>query len=193
MKQIAGGALHPDSVLRRAADVRFRVVDGEGVVVRQAAGEVLVLNGVATRILALADGATPLGRWIETLLGEYMVERQVVAEDVLAFAAELLEQGLLETVLERAADAAAAGGAAAKPAAAAAANPAAATAANPAAAAAANPAAAAAANPAGAAAASAGAAAANPAAADAGNTGNTANAANTATANRLHPRQEHDR
>lgn len=176
MKQIAGGALHPDSVLRRAADVRFRVVDGEGVVVRQAAGEVLVLNDVATRILALADGATPLGRWIETLLGEYMVERQVVAEDVLAFAAELLEQGLLETVLERAADAAAAGGAAAKPAAAAA-----------------KPAAAAAANPAGAAAASAGAAAANHAAADAGNTANTGNAANTATANRLPPRQEHDR
>ena len=34
------------SVLRRRPDVRFRVIDGEAVVVRQSAAEVLVLNEV---------------------------------------------------------------------------------------------------------------------------------------------------
>jgi len=85
-----------DSVLGRRADVRFRVIDAEGVVVRQSAGEVLVLNDLGTRILALADGVTPVAHWIDKLLGEYEVERPVLERDVLDFAAELVEQGLLE-------------------------------------------------------------------------------------------------
>ncbi len=101
------------SVLRRRTDVRFRVIDEEGVVVRQGAGEVLVLNHLGTRILALADGLTPVGRWIETLLGEFEVERPRLAGDVLAFAAELVEQGLLESKPAAVARGPAAGGAAA--------------------------------------------------------------------------------
>jgi hypothetical protein len=84
------------SVLGRRADVRFRVIDAEGVVVRQGAGEVLVLNDIGTRILALADGVTAVEHWIDTLLGEFEVARPVLECDVLAFAAELVEQGLLE-------------------------------------------------------------------------------------------------
>ena len=93
MNQIGEG-----TVLRRRADVRFRVIDDEGVVVRQSAGEVLVLNDLGTRILALADGVVPVGRWIDALLGEFEVERPELQRDVLAFAAELVEQGLLETL-----------------------------------------------------------------------------------------------
>ncbi len=96
MKQIEGLGLQPDSVLQRSGDVRFRVVDDEGVVVRQAAGEVLVLNAMATRILALADGVAPVDAWVQALLAEYDVDRQVLQRDVLAFAAELLEEGMLE-------------------------------------------------------------------------------------------------
>jgi Coenzyme PQQ synthesis protein D (PqqD) len=83
-------------VLRRRADVRFRVIEDEGVVVRQAAAEVLVLNAVATRMLALADGQATVGGWIESLLGEFEVERGALERDVLSFAGELVEQGLLE-------------------------------------------------------------------------------------------------
>jgi hypothetical protein len=84
------------SVLARRADVRFRVIDAEGVVVRQSAGEVLVLNDLGTRILALADGVAPVARWIDALLVEFEIERRALEHDVLAFAAELVEQGLLE-------------------------------------------------------------------------------------------------
>ena len=84
------------SVLGRRADVRFRVIDAEGVVVRQSAGEVLVLNDLGTRILALADGVNPVAYWIDTLLGEFEVARPLLERDVLAFVAELVEQGLLE-------------------------------------------------------------------------------------------------
>jgi Coenzyme PQQ synthesis protein D (PqqD) len=84
------------SVLRRRADVRYRIIDDEGVVVRQNAGEVLVLNGIGTRILGLADGAAPVADWIDILERDFDVDRPRLARDVLAFAAELMEQGLLE-------------------------------------------------------------------------------------------------
>jgi hypothetical protein len=102
------------SVMQRRADVRFRVIDEEGVVVRQSAGEVLVLNDLATRILAMADGLSPVAHWIDALLGEFDVERPELERDVLAFAAELVEQGLLEPLPAAAArppDAAGAGAA----------------------------------------------------------------------------------
>jgi len=76
--------------------VRYRVIDGEGVVVRQSAAEVLVVNDVAVRILGMADGTTAVSAWIDTLFDDYEVERPALERDVLAFAAELVEQGLLE-------------------------------------------------------------------------------------------------
>jgi Coenzyme PQQ synthesis protein D (PqqD) len=93
MNEIGGG-----SVLRRRPDVRFRVIDEEGVVVRQSAGEVLVLNDLGTRILALADGLTPVACWIDSLLGDFDVERARLERDVVAFAGELVAQGLLEAL-----------------------------------------------------------------------------------------------
>jgi hypothetical protein len=90
--------IRPVDLLRRRSDVRFRVIEDEGVVVRQAAAEVLVLNAVATRMLALADGEATVGGWIDALAGEFEVERGDLERDVLAFAGELVEQGLLEPV-----------------------------------------------------------------------------------------------
>ena len=84
------------SVLRRRPDVRFRVIDGEAVVVRQSAAEVLVLNEVAARILDLADGTAPVASWVESLAGEYETGRDTLEQDVIAFAAELVGEGLLE-------------------------------------------------------------------------------------------------
>jgi Coenzyme PQQ synthesis protein D (PqqD) len=89
-------AIELGAVLRRCPDVRFRIVDGEAVVLRQRAAEVMVLNEVAARILDLADGKRPVGSWIEALLEEYEVERDTLVADVLDFAADLLAQGVLE-------------------------------------------------------------------------------------------------
>lgn len=86
------------TVLKPAADIRFRVVDREAVVVRQRGAEVLVLSEVAARILALADGIRPVGVWIEVLATEYEVDRAILEQDVLRFAAELADEGILETV-----------------------------------------------------------------------------------------------
>ena len=89
-------AVEITSVLRRARDIRHRRIDGEAVVVRQRAAEVLVMNEVAARLLDLADGRATVGAWIDVLAGEYDVDREMLQRDVLAFAADLTAEGMLE-------------------------------------------------------------------------------------------------
>ena len=50
--------LDTGSVLRPVPDLRFRRIDDVAVVIRQRAGEVLVMNETAARLLELADGRT---------------------------------------------------------------------------------------------------------------------------------------
>ena len=88
--------MNEDTVLRPASDVRFRIVDGEAVVVRQKSSEVLVMSEVAARILALADGIRPIGAWLDLLVDEFEVDRASLERDVLRFAAELAGEGILE-------------------------------------------------------------------------------------------------
>jgi hypothetical protein len=84
------------SILKTASDLRFRRVDEEAVVVRQRAGEVLVLNETAARLLELADGRSRVADWVDVLAGEYEVDREDLERDVLAFTADLAAQGMLE-------------------------------------------------------------------------------------------------
>ena len=86
------------TVLRRRPDVRYRRIEGEAVVLRQSAAEVLVLNGVGAAVLDLADGKRPVGEWIDALTQEYGADRETVARDILEFAGEASEAGLLETM-----------------------------------------------------------------------------------------------
>lgn len=86
------------SILKTAPDVRFRVVDREAVVVRQRSAEVLVMNEVAARLLALADGVHPVSHWLDVLVGELDVDRATLERDVVGFLSELTAEGLLEVV-----------------------------------------------------------------------------------------------
>jgi hypothetical protein len=86
------------TVLRRRPDVRYRRIEGEAVVLRQSAAEVLVLNGAGAAVLDLADGSRPVGEWIDALAREYGADRETVARDVLEFAGEAEAAGLLETL-----------------------------------------------------------------------------------------------
>jgi len=88
--------LRKETVLRPAPDVRFRIVDGEAVVVRQKSAEVLVMSEVAARILVLANGIRPIAAWVEALAAEYEVDCGTLERDVLCFAAELAGEGILE-------------------------------------------------------------------------------------------------
>lgn len=91
----------PASILRRRSDVRYRRIEGEAVVLRQSAAEVLVLNEVGACVLDLADGERSVREWIEALARDYDADPEALARDVLEFAGELHAAGLLEAVGER--------------------------------------------------------------------------------------------
>ncbi|HSG38073.1 MAG TPA: PqqD family protein [Thermoanaerobaculia bacterium] len=76
--------------------MRYRRIEGEAVVVRQSSAEVLVLNEVAASVLDLADGERSVRAWIDALSEVYDTDPESLARDVLEFAAELAEAGLLE-------------------------------------------------------------------------------------------------
>jgi len=83
---------------RRLPDVRWRVLDGEAVVLRQRADEVLGLNAVGARVLELCDGTRALDGLLAALAAEFEVEPATLASDVERFLAELVAAGVLEPV-----------------------------------------------------------------------------------------------
>ena len=85
------------SVFRKRADARYRNVGGEGVVVRQTAGEVLVLNEVGMRVLDLLAAGTPVANVVAALIAEYEVDQATVESDVLLYIQELLDAGIIES------------------------------------------------------------------------------------------------
>ena len=93
------------SPLRIRRDVRYRLIDGEAVVLRQELGEALVLNEIGARILQLADQLADLPTVITTLAEEFEAAPGEIEADCREFVAGLTQLGVLETVepLEQAA------------------------------------------------------------------------------------------
>lgn len=94
----------PVTRYRLASDVRFRVIGGEGVVVLQDAGEVLVVNGVAARVLELLDPrrgdesaaqGRGLDELVERLSEEYEAPRDEIEADLREFLEETLAGGVV--------------------------------------------------------------------------------------------------
>lgn len=90
--------IDPAAVFRKRADARYRNVGGEGVVVRQEAGEVLVVNEVGARVLDLVDAQTPVDALVDALAAEYDADRATLERDVAAYLRELVDAGIIERV-----------------------------------------------------------------------------------------------
>ena len=88
------------SVLRLCSDVRYRMIEGEALVLRQEAAEVLGLNPGGSRVLELIDGRRTVAELITALESEYDVERAELESDVLGFLAELLRDTVLEELAQ---------------------------------------------------------------------------------------------
>jgi hypothetical protein len=84
--------------LRARRDVRFRTIGAEGVVIRQEAGEVLVVNEVGARVLALLDGQLAVEELLAQLAAEFDVDLQQLREDLAGYLDELVAAGVLEEV-----------------------------------------------------------------------------------------------
>ena len=85
-----------DMILKRCVDTRYRNIGGEGVVVRQTAGEVLVLNEIGVRVLELLEATLPVSGLLDALDAEYEIDRPTLERDVLAYLQELVDAGVIE-------------------------------------------------------------------------------------------------
>jgi hypothetical protein len=76
-------------------DVRYRAIAEEGLVLRQDAGEMLVVNGVGMRVLELIGVSPSLSQLLFTLEQEYAVDPAVLREDAMRYLEELRQAGVL--------------------------------------------------------------------------------------------------
>lgn len=83
---------------RTRRDVRFRTIADEGVIVRQEAGEAIVVNEVGTRILELLRDGLATSQVIERLKDEYEVGDAELAEHVTRYLNELEAAGVIEPI-----------------------------------------------------------------------------------------------
>ncbi len=76
--------------------LRHTRIDHEGVVLLQEAGEVLVLNDLAMRIVELLDEPIELERLLDRLQAEYATDRATLEQDLVPFIEELTATGVVE-------------------------------------------------------------------------------------------------
>lgn len=83
------------SILRVPDHVLSRKVADETVLLNLDNEQYYGLEGVGTRFWDLVEAGTTLGQAVERLLGDYDVDRDVLARDLAAVAVDLQRNGLL--------------------------------------------------------------------------------------------------
>jgi hypothetical protein len=78
------------------SDVRYRLVHGEAVILRQEDGEVIVLNEMGTAMIQHLDQGETVEQMIEGLEKVYDNGGDKLVQDALAFVAELRSAGVVE-------------------------------------------------------------------------------------------------
>ncbi|MFO0679906.1 MAG: PqqD family protein [Polyangiaceae bacterium] len=86
------------TAFRLPTDARFRVVGGEGVLLRQDARDVFAVNDVASRMIALCDGVRTLAAVVTVITEEFDVDRATAERDCVAFVADFVARGALVAV-----------------------------------------------------------------------------------------------
>jgi hypothetical protein len=75
--------------------VRFRRFESDGIVIQQKTAEAIVISDVATRLLEMTDGARTLQECAVALQTEFDASADVIERDVVQFAAELVDLGVV--------------------------------------------------------------------------------------------------
>ena len=92
--------MRTEATLPKRADVPWRNIDGNVIVVRPKEGITYPLNNVATRIWLLSDGTRSVNEIIKTLAEEFEGDAGVIQEEAIQFLKEL-ETASLVTYKER--------------------------------------------------------------------------------------------
>jgi hypothetical protein len=91
-------SLSPATRLAVEPHVRFRRFESEGVIIQQTNAEALVVNEVGSRLLEIADGTRTLREIVTLLAAEYDESDEAIERDLLGFAQELVDAGVVRVV-----------------------------------------------------------------------------------------------
>jgi hypothetical protein len=75
--------------------VRFRRFENDGIVIHQKTAEAIVVSDVATRLLEMTDGTRTLQECATALQSEFDAPADVIERDVMQFATELADIGIV--------------------------------------------------------------------------------------------------
>lgn len=75
--------------------VRFRRFEHDGIVIHQKTAEALVVSEVATRLLEMTNGTRTLQECADALRSEFDAPAEVIERDLIQFASELAEIGIV--------------------------------------------------------------------------------------------------
>ena len=75
--------------------VRFRRFENDGIVIHQKTAEAMVVSDVATRLLEMADGERTLQECAAVIGSEFDAPAEVIERDLIAFASELADAGIV--------------------------------------------------------------------------------------------------
>jgi len=88
--------IEPITRLRRSSDVRYRHIPPETLLIRQSGPEILVLNGIAGRLLDLLSPGVTAGELVGAMQREYEGPPADIERETLAFLDDLLGSGIVE-------------------------------------------------------------------------------------------------
>ena len=92
---MTGAEIAPRSCFALKSDVRYRLVDGEAVIVVQGRGEVLGLNDTGSRAFDLAAKGMPFADIVEQVHSEFDVDKKTLEQDLRDLLVQLSGDGLL--------------------------------------------------------------------------------------------------
>jgi hypothetical protein len=75
--------------------IRFRRFEDEGIIIDQKSAEAVVISDVATRLIELSREGRSLAECAALLAGEFDAEQAQIEADLLHFAGELTEAGIV--------------------------------------------------------------------------------------------------
>jgi hypothetical protein len=90
-----------EKIYERSSTVRYRILEGEAVVVRQDVAQVFVLSEVGARVLELLDGKRKLIAVRDLLLIEYEVDETQLEQDLNEYINGLKEAGIIRCSEDR--------------------------------------------------------------------------------------------
>lgn len=88
----------PQTRLALAPRARFRRFEDDGIVLNQSTAEAMVVSDVATRLLELSDGTRTLADCAIALADEFDATADVIENDLILFADELISSGIAVAV-----------------------------------------------------------------------------------------------